>query len=177
MNKKEIIEQLKSLNVEFDDKAKVTELKLLLESNKPVEKPIEESIEDKGILCPYCKREHIATFDGKGINHEPFEKKGKAAEMFDHLAGQPKKSAMYPLGMGEKLGAVATLIRNGLKINILKGVIIEVPEDIANSIAESQKQNVEATETVKIFNTSLGKFTNPKLDLQSQIAREKLNAE
>jgi len=166
--KKEIAEE------ELKDSVKEPEPEKQPNLNVDMAKVAELKKTPEGKYCSYCRRNHEKSFDDFGINHEAFPRGGKAEAMFNFLVERPKKPAIYPFAIGEKVGAVATLQRNGLKINVLKGVVINVPDEIADAIAESQQQNIMATETVKIYNKSLGKFSNPKIELKSQLEKEVL---
>jgi len=85
---------------------------------------------------------------------------GKAAKMKEHLAAQPKVRILIPLETGEKKGATVSVILNGYRQNIMKGVYVEVPEQIADVIMDSQKQSnilVEHPLRVDESNSALNK--------------------
>lgn len=71
---------------------------------------------------------------------------GKAAAMKAHLAKQPKVSFLIPLGFGEKRGAYETVIMNGYRLNIMKGVMVEIPRQVAELLAESYQLTAAAGE-------------------------------
>lgn len=62
---------------------------------------------------------------------------GKAAKMKEHLDAQPKVGFVIPLGIGEKPGAIETWQANGYRLNILKGVMVMLPKQVVESLAES----------------------------------------
>ena len=129
-----------------------------------------------GVLCDYCKRKHEKTFNAVGINHEPFSPGGKAQLMFDNLCEQPRKPLFVPFLIGEKYGAVADICLNGLKINILKGVYVEVPQQVAEIMMESLNQTAMAPDMLKTFNKQAGEYRSAKLDLRDDAHRSRLNA-
>jgi len=69
---------------------------------------------------------------------------GKAAAMKAHLAKQPKVQFLIPLGFGEKRGAYETVIMNGYRLNIMKGVLVELPRQVAELLAESYQMTIAA---------------------------------
>lgn len=62
---------------------------------------------------------------------------GKAAKMKEHLEAQEKVAFVVPLGIGEKPGAIETWEANGYRLNILKGVMVRLPKQVVESLAES----------------------------------------
>lgn len=69
---------------------------------------------------------------------------GKAAAMKAHLAAQPKVQFLIPLGFGEKRGAYETVIMNGYRLNIMKGVLVQIPQQVATLLADSYQMTAEA---------------------------------
>lgn len=61
---------------------------------------------------------------------------GKAEQMKEHLSKQPKVSILIPLEKGEKRGAKQPFCINGYKFEVPKGVMTQVPEQVAQMIAE-----------------------------------------
>jgi len=61
-----------------------------------------------------------------------------------HLAKQPKIRILIPVEGKEKPGMTVPVTINGYRLNIAKGVYVEVPEQVADMIMKSQKQTVEA---------------------------------
>lgn len=78
---------------------------------------------------------------------------GKAARMKAHLAAQPKVSFLIPLGFGEKKGAYETVIMNGYRLNIMKGVMVEIPRQVAELLAESYQLTAEAGQEFAVDRT------------------------
>ncbi|MBI5402486.1 MAG: hypothetical protein HY959_03735 [Ignavibacteriae bacterium] len=76
--------------------------------------------------------------------------KTKIELMKEALAKQPKRSIMIPLEPNEKKGlAFETVQLNGYTYQLMKGVYVEVPEQIAQIIMDSQKQTMEALEAAQ----------------------------
>lgn len=68
------------------------------------------------------------------------------------LAKEPKVRMFIPLGIGEKKNALAYIpvTINGYRTEIPKGQYVEVPQSIADILAESQQQTVDAGNEWKI---------------------------
>lgn len=71
---------------------------------------------------------------------------GKAKIMKEKLDAQPKVKFLIPLGVNEKRGAIETWQCNGYRLNILKGVLVDVPQQVAESLAESYQMTSKAGE-------------------------------
>lgn len=69
---------------------------------------------------------------------------GKALAMKARLAGQSRVQFMIPLGFGEKRGAYETVIMNGYRLNIMKGVLVQLPQQVAELLAESYQMTAAA---------------------------------
>lgn len=68
----------------------------------------------------------------------------KAARMKALCDAEPKVRFMIPLGIGEKKGAVEVAQINGYRINILKGVMVNIPQRFAKLLEESYQMTNEA---------------------------------
>lgn len=69
----------------------------------------------------------------------------KAARMKEKLSKQNKVRILIPLD-GDKFGATTPVTLNGYRMNILKGIYVEVPMQVADIIADSQQQTLKALE-------------------------------
>lgn len=69
---------------------------------------------------------------------------GKAEIMRHKLASQPKVAIIIPLSPGEKEGSTESVILNGYRINVRKGIYVQVPQQVAQVIMESQQMTQEA---------------------------------
>lgn len=70
--------------------------------------------------------------------------KTKLQRTKEALAKQPKVRIIIPREKGETEGAYETVQINGYLFQIKKGVYVEVPEQVAQIIMESQQQTEEA---------------------------------
>lgn len=84
-----------------------------VQPNVPVQAPARENAQDVGIS--YQKM---------------------TQEMKEHLASQPKVHFMIPLGEGEKSGAYETVQINGYKMTIKKGVMVVIPQQVAEILGD-----------------------------------------
>ncbi|TRZ50993.1 MAG: hypothetical protein D4S01_05740, partial [Dehalococcoidia bacterium] len=82
--------------------------------------------------------------EGDGIKESHVPVGSKAELMRDKLSKQPKVRILIPLG-DEKIGATFSVIINAYRLNIKKGVYVDVPQQVADIVMESQKQTVSAT--------------------------------
>ncbi len=76
----------------------------------------------------------------------------KAAIMKKQLDAQPKITIMIPLGLGEPRGATHPVQLNGYRLNIRKGVYVDVPLQIAKVVMESQQLTEEALNNYYLMN-------------------------
>jgi hypothetical protein len=76
------------------------------------------------------------------------EKKWRAdaQKMRDILHAQPKVRVMIPLEIGERKGSYHTVIINGYRMDIMKGVFVDVPEQVGKMIEESFELTARAGE-------------------------------
>lgn len=70
----------------------------------------------------------------------------KALKMKAFLQKQDRVSVFLPLEDGEKRGTTKSVILNGFRLNILKGVRVQVPEQIADVIEDSMAAQTAALE-------------------------------
>ena len=81
-----------------------------------------------------------------GVEEQRVPKGSKAARMKAKLAKQPKLPVIIPLTPGEKRGSTFSVILNGYRLNIKKGIYVNVPEQIAHIVMDSQQQSSVALE-------------------------------
>lgn len=72
--------------------------------------------------------------------------KAKATRMKENLAKQPKVKVFVPLEGKEKKGTQLPVTLNGYRVNVPKGLYVEVPEQVGQVIMESLNQTQEATD-------------------------------
>ncbi len=165
MSNKLTVEELKAeldkQGIKYPDKAKKADLISLL---PPVEKPQEVEPE---VETP----KEVLSFDIPGkINHEKFDKGGKAEATFEYLCKQPKKIAYIPLESGDIPGttsAIKQFCYNRIQINIVKGVPVEMPEPLALYVEEIQAATRKA-ERPKTRDLNTGGTRDARLDLLSE---------
>jgi len=86
---------------------------------------------------------------GPGVVDERVAVGSKAERMKKKLAKQPKVRVLIPKEKKEPKGATFPVQINGYRLNIRKGVYVEVPEQIADVIRDSQEQTEAADEEFK----------------------------
>jgi hypothetical protein len=75
--------------------------------------------------------------------------KSDADKMKANLAAQPKVRIYVPLEGKEKMGTQLPVTVNGYRVNIPKGVYVDVPEQIADIVTYSLNQTQQAIESSK----------------------------
>ena len=118
--------------------------------------------------CRFCDRVHPKSFDGPGINHDAFNPGGRQQAMFGKLCDDPKIRFFIPFLPGEKDGATQSPCLNGLRINILKGRYVDIPQGVADILMESLQQTAAATVNLKVRNPMTGEVRSARLDLRDE---------
>jgi len=67
-----------------------------------------------------------------------------AHAMKEQLSKQPKVSFLIPLGPGENEGSTDQVCLNGYKLKIKKGVMVELPQQVAEILANKYKVQMMA---------------------------------
>ena len=98
------------------------------ENPKPPTRPVRQAIKD-------------GFKDGKGYLSP------KAARTRAKIIKQPKVNVYIPLEDGEKKGTTRSVIINGWRVNIIKGVYVEVPRQVADILIQSQQAELEALQS------------------------------
>ena len=116
-----------------------------LEGNEDAQEPELEKVLDKPEPAPAKK-----VF--QGIKEERVAVGSKAQKMKEKLSKQPKKSIFIPFEQGEKPGVTLSVTLNGYRLNIRKGVYVEVPSQVADVVMDSLNQTAKAmVENVKLL--------------------------
>jgi hypothetical protein len=118
---------------------------------------------------PDEKKEVSFDIPGK-INHEKFDKGGKAEKTFIALCKQPKKIAYIPLEPSDIPGttsAIKQFCYNGIRINIVKGIAIEMPQSLAEYIEEIEAVK-RSVMNVRTRDLNTGGMREARLDLLSE---------
>lgn len=77
------------------------------------------------------------------------KEKSKAELMRESLMKQPTRRIIIPKDKGEPEGITESVILNGARFNIKKGVYVDVPEQIADIIEESTLATAKAYDDAK----------------------------
>lgn len=96
-----------------------------------------------------------------------------ASDMKTVLEAQSKVSIFVPLEIGEPKGTQLPVNINGLRLNIPKGVYVEVPKTVAEIVMQSQNVYQEASSSVVSQNDPSRPL---RLDLQNEADQAVLNA-
>ena len=127
------------------EKTKVTETKKTVESKRP----LWEALDGPGVKCDRFSPDNA-----------------DAVRMMQFLMTQPKVRTRVPREAKEPIDACATVILNSLRINIRKGVSVDLPEEVSNIIEESYYATEKAL-APKITNPFSGKVSEARVDLKS----------
>lgn len=120
---------------------------------------------------PKQKEENKKNFweliDGPGVKVDRFSPDNEdAMRMMQNLASQPKIRTRIPREKNEPIDAIASPILDSLRVNIRKGVSVEIPEQIADLI-ETAYYKTEQALAPKITNPFSGKESEARMDLKS----------
>jgi hypothetical protein len=74
----------------------------------------------------------------------------KKERMKRHLDAQPKVRFLIPLDIGEKKGAIETVILNGYRYNIPKGEFVEIPQQVADVLSDAYKLTSTAGANIRL---------------------------
>jgi hypothetical protein len=68
----------------------------------------------------------------------------RAHRMKEVLQSQPQVKFAIPLAMGEKKGAYETVQINGYKLTIMKGVMVDLPQQVVELLSDKYQISLEA---------------------------------
>lgn len=80
--------------------------------------------------------------------------KNDAQRMKEYLDSQPKINFLIPLTPGEKEGSYETVSLNGYTLKIKKGVLVPLPQQVAELLAEKYKIEMEAGKEMRVDRSS-----------------------
>ena len=146
MTRKELIKSLKSKNQKDKPTQIEGEVNRAIEDEESVEKKEEPEKEEEPEAVKDKEPEEEKVV---GIREAHVPVGSKAEVMKAKLAKQPRVKILIPLEGKEKMGSTESVILNGYRLNILKGVYVDVPEQVAGIIMESQKQTRIAAQEFK----------------------------
>lgn len=140
MERKELIEALEALNsAEKSDESDESE-----ESSNEEESDANEDESEAEEEVPPAPADLGAPKNVEGsadVFNAAAPAGSKAEAMKLKLMAQPKVRIFVPLEGKEKLGVTISVILNGYRLNVPKGVYIDVPEQVAEVIADSLNQS------------------------------------
>lgn len=160
--------ELKNKGIQFPPTAKKAELIALLPQIPPAPEPPQPTPPP---APEPAKPAESLSFDVPGkMNHEKFDKGGKAEKTFIALCNQPKKIAYIPLEAGDVPGttsAIKQFCYNRIRINVVKGVSVEMPQSLAEYIEEIEAVK-RSVMNVKTKDLNTGGMREARLDLLSE---------
>ena len=134
--------------------------------------PLEETkVEPNEIVKAPQKK---ASIDGTGVKCDRVEPGSVAERQLIYYASRPKVMTRIMRGAGEKPGAFETVIVNGLRINILKGIQVSLPEEVAQIIDDAFYRTDQAINNTKIPNPFTGQEKPAAVEQQSEFDKQNL---
>jgi hypothetical protein len=124
--------------------------------------------DSKVLIAPTNSKYPYPEIDNEYVRTDKFPLGGYEENQYQYYASEPKVSFFIPLAEGETKGATASPQVNGLRINIRKGVMVQIPKSLGDHMAESLNMTVEATESPTVTNAITGETKNARLDRQSE---------
>jgi len=146
LTKEDVIAKLTELKVEFDKEASYNDLLKLLKDSEPKEEKITQSepkeekitMESEGVTAE--EKKAVEEIKEKSNPFFSFNDKTpltkKAHEMRKKLMHQVRVPVMIPLGHEEKVGSTHQVTLNGYTMFIMKGVMVDVPLQVAQVLEE-----------------------------------------
>lgn len=110
----------------------------------------------------------IPSIDSPGVKCDAVEPNSVAYNQLVHYASRPKVSTRLMRGAGEKPGSFETVIVNDLRINILKGMPVKLPDEVAAIIDDAFYRTDQAINQTKIKNPFTGAKKPAVIDQQSE---------
>lgn len=121
-----------------------------------------------------AEKKKVYSIDGPGVKCDKVDPGSDAERMLIALSEQPKVRTRVPREAKEPVDVVASPILDGLRINIRKGVSVELPEQVAEMIEKSYYDTERAINEAKTINPNTGKATNARIDLKSATDQNQL---
>jgi len=166
--KQDLIDKLTELGVELTGDELVSELEVLLEENEKIEKDEDADTggEDGDRIKPEPEKElevedggdYLRKYQYKKVNDQPTvggvltdpDRGSKAERMKTSLLAQPRVRILVPRAPGEHGEVLMTVNLNGYRLDFPKNTYIELPEQVAQVIMDSQKQTDVALQAFRI---------------------------
>ena len=131
---------------------------ILSESQPVVEEPVAEvESADKPVAEPaLVEVEEPKVEETKKVSKSrkgsEIEWQGKAKTTRDKIMAEPKIKFLVPLDINEKQGTILPVTINGWRLNIPKGIFIDLPQSIAVMLAEKYQITSEAGKEFDLSN-------------------------
>lgn len=167
-HKQDLIKQLKALGVKLTGDELVADLEVLIEKNdkiKPDDKNTDDE-EDGDRLEPEPEKkpeakidtDYLRQYQYKKVNDVPTiggvltdpDKGSKAEKMKASLLAQPRVRILVPRTPGEHASVLMTVNLNGYRLDFPKNAYIELPEQCAELLMNSQKQTDIALQAFRV---------------------------
>lgn len=118
------------LKAEKDAEKAAKDAKAALEAEAKAELEAEEKAE-AAKAAPKAKASGAVYVEGKKPTRDQIR---TDKDMRDYLMSFPKVMVMVPLIPGEKPGSTEPVLVNGVRLNIMKGTMVEIPKPFADQI-------------------------------------------
>ena len=114
------------------------------------------------------RKKHIwEAIDGPGVKVDKFSPDNEdAVRMMENLASQEKVRTRIPRDAKEPVDSFHTVILDSVRINILKGVSVNLPEQVADVIEDAFYKTDQALAPTGV-NPFSGKTVNMRMDLKT----------
>ena len=130
----------------------------------------DEQKEPQASAKPVAKKQVVPIWeriDSPGVKVDKFSPDNEdAVNMMNNLVSQPRVRTRIPREPKEPIDAIATVILDSVRINIRKGVSVELPEQVVNIIEDSYFQTEKAI-SPKIKNPFSGREVAARMDEKS----------
>ena len=127
-----------------------------------------EEKEEKSEEVKEVKTKKAPSIDSNGVKCDAVDIGSIAERQLAYYASQPTVMTRIMRGTGEKPGAFETVIVNGLRINILKGVQVALPKEVSDIIDDAFYRTDKAINQTTISNPFTGKKNPALVDQQSE---------
>lgn len=117
---------------------------------KPAETTTESQTE------PQTKPKKKASIDGPGVKCDVVQPNSDGERQLIYYASEPRVQTRIPRGAGEAPGAFEPVIVNGLRINILKGVSVSLPESVSKILDDAFYRTDKAINQSQVANPFTG---------------------
>lgn len=114
------------------------------------------------------------SIDGPGVKCDRVQPDSFGEKQLIYFASLPKVRTRIPREAKEPIDAVHTVIVNDLRINIRKGVNVELPTDVVDMIEKAFYDTDQAIDNAKTRNPFTGKESNARIDMKTAAEQQQL---